>query len=125
MARTSKKKLQVFEDGVLLIDDADSIDFAGAGISGAVVDRDVTETVPGGGSVGTWTIAVVSGIIDGANVTFTLPSTPVAGTPFFLRIGRQPQEYTTDYTRSGTTITYVVAPDASLSTFPHIAEYYV
>ncbi len=124
MARTAKKKIPIYDEGVLLVEDADQLDFAGAGVSGAAVGNNVTETIPGG-SAGTWTIAAVSGTIDGANVTFTLPSTPAAGSPFFLRIGRQPQEYTTDYTRVGTTITYVVAPDAALSGYPHIAEYYV
>lgn len=71
----------------------------------------------GSGGTGTW--YTVSGAIDGANATFTLAVTPASD--FLLLLARQPQVKTTDYTVSGSTITYVAPPDASLSGQPHVA----
>lgn len=75
----------------------------------------------GAGGTGTW--YDVSGTINGSNVTFTIP---VAVTSDFLVfLARQPQMKTEDFTYAAgigtTTITYISAPDASLSGFPHKA----
>lgn len=71
----------------------------------------------GSGGTGTW--YDVTGAIDGSNVTFTIPVTP--GSDILLFLARQPQMKTTDFSVSGTTITYTYAPDASLSGQPHKA----
>lgn len=76
-------------------------------------------TTSGGGSGGTGTWYSVSGTIDGVNTTFTIAVSPASDILLFL--ARQPQMKTTDFTLSGSTITYVTAPDASLSGFPHQA----
>jgi hypothetical protein len=49
MARTQRKKIRILEEGVELIQDVDSLNFTGAGVTGSNVGNDVTETIPGGG----------------------------------------------------------------------------
>ena len=69
---------------------------------------------------GTGTNYAVSGVIDGANVTFTIATAVTSD--FSLFLARQPQAPTTDYTYVAgggtTTITMTYAPDASLSGQP-------
>lgn len=72
MARTAKKKIPIFDDGVLLTDDADSLDFTGSGVSGSVSGRDVTESIPGGVS----SPETPAGTIDGVNTVFTFTKSP-------------------------------------------------
>ena len=52
---------------------------------------------------------VPSGTINGSNVTFTLANTPYAGSVSVYLDGLI-QRITTDYTISGSTITFVTAP---------------
>jgi hypothetical protein len=70
-----------------------------------------------------WRLVNVSGTIDGSNKTFTVSIAPFDPNSIDLKLDRQPQEQGTDYTFSGTTITYIVAPDASLAGTPHTAKY--
>lgn len=86
-----------------------------------VTRRLLTDSAGGSGGTGTW--YDVSGTINSSNVTFTIP---VAVTSDFLVfLARQPQMKTEDFTYVAgvgtTTITYVTAPDAALSGFPHKA----
>lgn len=88
---------------------------AGAGVT-------ITRT-PGGkrqiaasGSAVTIYQDTVSGTVDGANVTFTVPNAISAA--IMLILGNSSYQLTTDYTVSGTTITFLTAPDASLSGQP-------
>lgn len=53
MARTAKKKLRILDDGILLAEDADSLDFSGSGVEGSVLGNDVTETIDNDGTVDT------------------------------------------------------------------------
>lgn len=73
------------------------------------------------GGTGTW--YTVSGTINSSNVTFTIPVAVTSD--FLLFLDRQPQMLTTDFTYLAgggiTTITYVIAPDSSLSSSPHMA----
>jgi hypothetical protein len=80
----------------------------------------------GSGGTGTW--YKVSGTINGSNKTFTIAT--AVNSDFLLVLDRQPQALTVgadtwDYSYSvgggTTTITYVTAPDASLSGTPHQA----
>ena len=66
----------------------------------------------GGGTTLTSVTETPAGTLNGTNVTFTLGFTPATGSLFLFLNGVE-QVLTTDYTRSGTTITYTVAPDAS------------
>lgn len=86
----------------------------------------LTESSSGGGGTGTWW--KVNGIINGTNKVFTIATG--AASDFILQAGGQIQAQTVgadmwaySYTVSGsvTTITYVTAPDGSLSTQPHQA----
>jgi hypothetical protein len=70
-----------------------------------------------------WRLVSVSGTINGSNVTFTVSPTPFDGNSMQLSLGHQPQIQGIDYTLSGGTITYIVAPDASLNGSPHYATY--
>lgn len=122
-AQENGKPVAIKDEGLTLTPAVGSIDFSGAGVTGSIIGSDVTETIPGGsGGGGTPITEDVSGTINGSNVTFTLTHTPIAGT-LSLRLVRQPQEDPTDYSISGSTITYVIAPDASLSGGPHKTTY--
>lgn len=70
----------------------------------------------------TWFNETPVGLINGSNTIFTLSQTP-AGNSLVLTLDRQPQILGVDYTISGNTITYLAAPDASLSGTPHNAIY--
>ena len=79
----------------------------------------VSATISGGTAIGIGKWYMVTGAINSVNTTFTIPVTPNGD--FLLVIGYQPQMLSTDYTVSGNTITYAVAPDKSLSSQPHMA----
>lgn len=76
--------------------------------------------VDASGAGGTGTYYTVSGTIDGANMTFTIPVAVTSD--FLLFLARQPQAFTTDFSyvagAGSTTITLTYAPDASLSGQP-------
>lgn len=73
---------------------------------------------------GTWFNETPTGLINGINTTYTLANTPAANS-LVLTLARQPQILGVDYTISGSIITYLAAPDASLSGQPHNAIYAV
>ena len=104
MARTAgKKKIAIYDEGVLLLDDADSLNFTGSGVSGAVSSgKNIDETIPGGGGSGN---VVFGEVVSGNTNTFTLAHTP-AGT-ISLSANGQVLNLTTDYTIVGATITTV------------------
>lgn len=72
-----------------------------------------------------WRLVNVDGTIDGVNTTFTLHGsiTPFDPNSMQISLARQPQLQGIDYTLSGSTITYIVPPDAALTGQPHIAQY--
>lgn len=82
-------------------------------------DRRTTKRITGGGlSPGALSYffkenIVPTGTINGSNKTFTLPDTPASGTLRVFADGVR-QQVTTDYTLSGTTITFIVAPTTSI-----------
>lgn len=71
-----------------------------------------------------WHYVNVSGAINGSNTHFTISPAPYDTNSVQLKLDRQPQEQTIDYTvdTSGN-ITYVTPPDGSLSGQPHTAQY--
>jgi len=122
MALTQNGVLQKDDNGYPVMGGTSSAD--DATIINAAFDpvtRRLLVDAAAGGGTGTW--YDVSGTIDGSNVTFTIPV--AVGSDFLLFLARQPQMGTTDFTYVAgvgtTTITYVTAPDASLSGFPHKA----
>lgn len=52
MARTAKKKLKILDEGVEIADDAEFLDFTGAGVAGGLVGSGVVETINGGAGAG-------------------------------------------------------------------------
>lgn len=107
MARTAKPGVDIYDEGVLL-GNASSIDFAGAGISGSYnpTTGRATETVTGGGG-GSGT-PVVGEIVPGSGTTYTLAHTPLAGTlAVYINELRKPSTPGVDYTLSGAVITTV------------------
>lgn len=122
-AQETGRPVAILDEGITLTPNVNQINFTGAGVTGTNIGDSVTENIPGG-SGAVWITESVTGIIDGANKTFTISHTPVSGS-LQLRIDRQPQEQgaSLDYTISGSTITYNTAPDASLAGQPHVATY--
>ena len=53
---------------------------------------------------------VPSGTVNGSNVNFTLSSAPADPTRVMVWLNGIKQIYTTDYSVSGTTVTFVTAP---------------
>lgn len=81
----------------------------------------LTRTSDGGFSVaadggGTFYTDTVSGTINGSNKAFTVPNSISQALILFL--AGMPYQPTIDFTTSGTTITFVTAPDSSLSGQP-------
>ena len=64
-----------------------------------------------------------SGVFDGANRTFTLAHAPNPAASLMLVLNGQYLSQGTDYDLSGTTITFVTAPDALFSGLPFEASY--
>lgn len=72
----------------------------------------------GGSSGGSFLAETVSGTINGSNVTFTFP-TAFTGSSF-ISLNGQTMVGGVDYTVSGTTITYIMAPGADLAGLTHV-----
>ena len=83
---------------------------------------DLTGTSGGGGGGGVWVEETPSGLINSSNQTFTLSHTPDSNS-LLLFLNGVYQAPVVDYTLSGSTITFVTAPDSSLSGLPFIAVY--
>ena len=110
--------------GIIVAQGPQSLNFTGSGVA-SITNSGGTVTVDiqgGGGSSITWVSATPTGTFDGANATFTLPSTPDASS-LQLFLNGQYMTPTSDYTLSGTTITFTTAPDAGLSGLPFSAKY--
>lgn len=100
MARTARKKISVYDEGVLLVDDVDSLNFTGVNHSGSAIGRDVTENFPGGGAGSN---VVFGEVVAGSVTTFTLAHVPVGA--ISLAANGQTIYLTTDYTIVGAVIT--------------------
>ncbi len=94
--------LQIKDEGVSIANPANSLDFAGAGVTATAVASAVTATIPG--AVGT---AVYSEHpTDNANGTYTLANTPTVGTVRVYKNGQRLNPGAgNDYTISGAVIT--------------------
>jgi len=107
----SGKPLKIRDEGVLLSNAVASIDFVGAGVIGSIVGEDVTETISG--VPGTPVVASIgsglTGDINDINKDFVIANTPISGT-LKVFVGGARQKETEDYTVSGTTISFVLAP---------------
>ncbi len=75
----------------------------------SLISSQTTSSSGSGSSTGFVDRETPSGTVNGSNVTFTLAHTPVAGSDHLWLDGVL-QTYTTDYSISGTTITFTSAP---------------
>jgi hypothetical protein len=81
--------------------------------------------VSGGGSGAAPTEHIPTGVIDGSNAVFTLPTAPAAGTLNLYKNGRRMMGGGIDFTLSGNTITYASGsiPQAGTTPDVHVAVY--
>ncbi len=70
----------------------------------------------------TWVSETPTGVIDGVNTTYTLSQTPTANS-LLLFLNGQYQTEGSEYTLSGSTITFAVAPAIEFAGLPFIAKY--
>lgn len=95
----------------------------GTGVTATESQGVVTITAAGGGGGSNTSVQETpTGDIDGVNTEFTLSHTPVSGT-LILYLNGQFMHPTSDYTVTDDTITFVTAPDVSLSGLPFTAIY--
>jgi hypothetical protein len=66
MARTDRKQIEIRDEGIPLVDDIDSLDFVGAGVTGTAIGNDVTEEIPGGSGSGHPYVLVAGDTMEGA-----------------------------------------------------------
>lgn len=105
MARTSRKQISIYDEGVLLTDDVDSIDFTGSGVSGSATNDDVSLAFIGSGV----TKEIPTGTVNGSNTTFT-----VSATPKWIVADSNTYFENNGYTLSGLTVTMTSAPWSSI-----------
>jgi len=122
-SREGGRPITIKDEGIVLTNNASSIDFAGTAVTGTVSGDDVTETITGGGGSGggLFAIQTVSGTINGSNKVFTISSS-FSGKSF-IDLNGQLLIQDTDYTVSGTTVTYTTAPASDLSGTTHKLYY--
>lgn len=78
MARTARKKIGIYDNGILLTDDVNSLDFTGAGVFGSVDSQgNVIENISGGSSGGTLAFEIPTPPADGMTTVFTVLNTPL------------------------------------------------
>lgn len=85
-----------------------------------------SQTMLGGivkGGQGSFKQKQLTGAINGINTVFTFAGDPPAEFSERIFLNYIEQNPFTDYTVSGNTITYTVAPDSSLSELPHIIRF--
>jgi hypothetical protein len=76
MARTSEKRIAVYDHGILLAEDFNSIDFQGS-VSGSIDGNgNLTETISGGGAGVNF--ETPTGAINGVNLNYVVTHTPLA-----------------------------------------------
>lgn len=110
----------VQDEGTKLTDYFTTLNFVGAGVTASYLGNGIIAvTIPGGSGV--VYSETPSGTINSSNVTFTVLHT--INTVFSFALNGQYLHPTTDYTTSGSTITFVVAPDTTLSGLPFTIVY--
>lgn len=102
--------VEILDEGIQLTPRAKSIDFVGSGVTGTVDTNgvDVTENIPGGSS--NFLKEKLLGA-DGIKTDFTLSQTPQVDS-VSIYINGVLQDENDDYTISGTTISFTIAPDS-------------
>ena len=103
--------ITVKDEGVTLTSSATSIDLVGAGITGTNVGAAVTATVGAGAGLNFANNETPTGSINDSNVTFTLANSPSPVLSLDIKLnGALQTAGGVDFTLSGATVTFVVAP---------------
>lgn len=99
------KPITIKDEGVIMANSVDSLDFVGAGVTVTGLVDDLTATIPGTGTALTKEIPV--GDIDGVNKVFTTTYEP----KLVVLNGAIQEDGGVDYSIAGTyTITFEIAP---------------
>lgn len=117
-------RMLVADEGVLVGQDIQILDFIGAGVTVTRVGNRAVISITGGGNSGTPADnETPDGLINSSNKVFTLLHTPnpAAGLKLYLNGGFLTQGV--EYTLSGNTITFATAPDISFAGLPFKAFY--
>ena len=105
------RPLTIKDEGVNLNTNVNSIDLVGAGITGTNVGSAITATVGTGAGLNFANNETPTGSINDSNVTFTLANSPSPVLSLDLKLnGAMQTAGGVDFTLSGATITFVVAP---------------
>lgn len=137
--RTAKKKIGILDEGVLLTDDVDSIDFTGTGITGTIINRDVTEAINSGTTAAGWTTngstktttsynvgigasaTTPRGLFDVYNTASALQA-PATGAVDFNDGTENP---TGNYTLNGDTYAFRIYPYKTINAIKYIGSIYL
>jgi len=79
-------------------------------ISGSLQELPSTDSIVTNGSGNSMVLEIPSGTVNGSNTVFTLSQTPLNNV-VIVTLNGLAQTKTTDYTVSGTTVTFTVAPE--------------
>ena len=106
------KNVKSLDEGITITDNTMSIDYVGAGVVATATGNNTTVTISGGGTSSP--ASVPTGTINGSNTVFTLANTPIVGTERVYLGGARQQGGGGDYTISGATITFNIAPPTGI-----------
>ena len=106
--------LSIKDEGSALSTAATTLNFVGAGVTASGTGAEKTITIAGGGSGGTTPLggAFQVGTGNGSTTTFTSPLNTNIANNLIVSVDGIMQRPTTDYTVSGTTVTFGTAPPA-------------
>ena len=106
--------LSVKDEGSALSTAATTLNFVGAGVTASGTGAEKTITIAGGGAGGTTPLggAFQVGTGNGSTTTFTSPLNTNIANNLIVSVDGIMQRPTTDYTVSGTTVTFGTAPPA-------------
>ena len=106
--------ITVQEEGSSLSTSATTLNFVGAGVTASGTGATKTITISGGGSSGSTNLGgqFTSGTGNGSATTFTSPINTNLANNLIVSVDGIMQRPTTDYTVSGTTVTFGTAPPA-------------
>src|SRR5688572_18453410 len=104
------RPLKIKDEGVTLVNNAESIDFTGAGVAGSALGNAVTEDISGGGAG--FTLLPATGSVNGVNASFTFTQKPT----YIVSDGAWYVE-NTGWTWSGSTATMTIPPNDTIYGF--------
>jgi len=113
---TNNGSLAVTAGGILYTDGS-KINSIGAGTTNQVLTSNGSSAPTWGSVTVRYAQEVPSGTVNGATTAFTLANTPASTNSVLIILDGQIQRQTTDYTLSGSTVTFVTAPSTGQSIY--------